>query len=264
LLISTVHRINARAEVRVTRQLIKEFTRVTGKENLLVRGAEATVNAGDQLVRDTVFPVAPQAVLADLAAEFKSSGPTYQRTVKATLRASYTNHYRSGLIKLLDVLEFRSNNTTHRPVLDALELISRHATAGNLRYYPLHEQIPTHRGLAGDWEPLLYRTDGDGRQRVVRMIYEVCTFQALREQLRCKEIWVAGADRWRNPAQDLPTDFEDRRAPSTTRRCAGPRIQANSSTGCGRRCALSSTPYIPRYRPATGSRSATGAPGRSS
>jgi hypothetical protein len=46
---------------------------------------------------------------------------------------------------------------------------------------------------------------------VVRIVYEVCTFQALREQLRCKEIWVAGADRWRNPAQDLPTDFEDRR-----------------------------------------------------
>ena len=43
------------------------------------------------------------------------------------------------------------------------------------------------------------------------MVYEVCTFQALREQLRCKEIWVVGADRWRNPAEDLPTDFEERR-----------------------------------------------------
>jgi hypothetical protein len=121
LLISTVHRINARAEVKVTRELIKEFQRVTGKENLLFLLAEATVDAGDRLVREVVFPVAPQPVLRELVAEFKASGPTYQRTVKATLRASYTNHYRVGLIKLLDVLEFRSNNTTHRPVLDALE-----------------------------------------------------------------------------------------------------------------------------------------------
>jgi hypothetical protein len=30
-----VHRINARAEVRVTNELVKEFKRVTGKENLL-------------------------------------------------------------------------------------------------------------------------------------------------------------------------------------------------------------------------------------
>ncbi|MFI6457009.1 hypothetical protein ACIBF6_36295 [Streptosporangium amethystogenes] len=37
------------------------------------------------------------------------------------------------------------------------------------------------------------------------MVYEVVTFQTLREQLRCKEIWVVGADRWRNP------DFESRR-----------------------------------------------------
>jgi hypothetical protein len=126
LLISTVYRINVRAEVRVTKELIKEFKRVTGKENLLFRVAGATVNAGDQLVGDTVFPVASQAVLADLVAGFKSSGPTYQRTVKG----SSINHYRTGLIKLLDVLEFRSNDTIHRPVLDALRLITRTPVRG--------------------------------------------------------------------------------------------------------------------------------------
>jgi TnpA family transposase len=35
---------------------------------------------------------------------------------------------------------------------------------------------------------------------------------ALRERIRCKEIWVAGADRYRNPDEDLPRDFEKRRA----------------------------------------------------
>src|SRR6266568_3577748 len=147
---------------------------------------------GDRLVREVVFPVAPQPVLRELVAEFKASGPTYQRTVKATLRASYTNHYRVGLIKLLDVLEFRSNNTKHRPVLDALELIRRYANAGNLRYYPAGEHIPVHRGLSGDWDALVHTTDTRGRRRAVRMVYEICTFQALREQLRCKEIWVVG------------------------------------------------------------------------
>lgn len=34
----------------------------------------------------------------------------------------------------------------------------------------------------------------------------------LREQLRCKEIWVVGADRYRNPDEDVPADFESRRA----------------------------------------------------
>jgi hypothetical protein len=109
------------------------------------------------------------------------------------------------------VLEVRSNNTTHRPVLDALDLVARHASGGNLHYYPVGEHIPVHRGLGADWDALVHKTDTRGRRRVVRMVYEVCTFQALRDQLRCKEIWVVGANRWRNPADDLPTDFEDRR-----------------------------------------------------
>ncbi|GAA1579887.1 hypothetical protein GCM10009789_37080 [Kribbella sancticallisti] len=95
-------------------------------------------------------------------------------------------------------------------MLDALELVARHADA-RLTYYPVGEHAPEHRGLVGDWEALVYRADERGRQRVVRSASEVCAFQALRDRLRCKEIWVEGADRWRNPDRDLPADFEERR-----------------------------------------------------
>jgi hypothetical protein len=78
-------------------------------------------------------------------------------------------------------------------------------------YYPSGESIPRHAGLQGDWGELAYTPDKRGRERVVRMIYEIATWEALRDQLRCKEIWVLGADRWRNPDEDLPQDFEQRR-----------------------------------------------------
>ena len=55
-------------------------------------------------------------------------------------------------------------------------------------------------------------TDSRGRKRVVRTVYEACVFQALRDRLRCKEIWVVGAHEWRNPDEDLPADFEANRA----------------------------------------------------
>jgi len=42
--------------------------------------------------------------------------------------------------------------------------------------------------------------------------YEVCTIRALREQLRCREIWVLGSRRYRNPEEDLPQDFEEKKA----------------------------------------------------
>lgn len=213
LVIATVHRIGARAQKKVTEELINAFKRVTGKEHILFRVTEAVLAKPDGTVREVVYPAVDggEQTLRDLLHEFRTNGPTYRRTVAITLKASYTNHYRRGLIRLLGVLEFSSSNATHRPVIEALEVIARHAGTAGTTYYPLGASIPAHRGLAGDFHELVYRTDARGRARVVRTAYEVATFQALREALRCKEIWVAGAQRWRNPDEDLPADFEARR-----------------------------------------------------
>ena len=213
LLIATVHRIGARAERKVTEELINAFRRVTGKENILFAIAEASLARPGDAVREVVFPAVRggEQTLRELVHEYKTRGPVYRRTVQTTLKASYTNHYRKGLIDLLGVLEFRSTNTAHQPVIEALKLIARYAKAGNLTYYPSGEVVPEHRGTTGEWADLVRRTDKQGRRRVVRMVYEVATFQALRDQLRCKEIWVPGAGRWRDPDEDLPKDFEARR-----------------------------------------------------
>ena len=34
---------------------------------------------------------------------------------------------------------------------------------------------------------------------------------ALRDAIRRREVWVAGAGRWRDPEADLPADFEEHR-----------------------------------------------------
>jgi hypothetical protein len=80
-----------------------------------------------------------------------------------------------------------------------------------MTYYPPGEEVPTHKGLLGEWTQLVFTDTGKGGRRVVRSVCEICTFQALRDRLRCKEIWVVGADKWRNPDEDLPADFEVRR-----------------------------------------------------
>jgi TnpA family transposase len=213
LLIATVHGIGARAERKVTGELLNAFGKVWGKENILVQIAEASLAQPEEPVRQVVFPAVRggEQTLQELVHEYRTTGPLYRRTVQTTLRASYTNHYRRGLTELLEVLEFRSNNPTHQPVVEALELVRRYAKAGNTSYYPLGEPVPGHLGTVGQWAELVFKTDASGRSRVVRTVYEVATFQALREQLRCKEVWVVGAGRWRNPDEDLPKDFEARR-----------------------------------------------------
>jgi hypothetical protein len=118
-----VHRIGARAERKVTQELVSEFRKVAGKETLLFRLAEAAIARPDDTVRAVVYPVAGKKTLRDLVAEYKSSGLAYRRTVQTTLRASCTNHYRRGLINLLEVPEFRTASSACQPVIEALALI---------------------------------------------------------------------------------------------------------------------------------------------
>ena len=212
LLISTIHRINACAEQKVVAEFVKDFRRVRGKDTMLRKIAEASLKTPDDSVREVIYPVVGgEATLTDLVNEYRATGTEYQRQKRKVFKASYTNHYRRGLIRLLGVLQFRSNNAAHQPVIDALALIVRYADHGGT-YYPLGEHVVLDGAVNADWTELLTKTDSRGRTRVVRGVYEACVFQALRERLRCKEIWVVGAHEWRNPDEDLPADFEVHRA----------------------------------------------------
>jgi hypothetical protein len=57
LLISTVHRIRAKADKKVTNELIGEFKRIVNKETLLFKVAEASVSHPDDLVKEVVSPL---------------------------------------------------------------------------------------------------------------------------------------------------------------------------------------------------------------
>jgi TnpA family transposase len=210
LLIETIHRIGARAERKVERELLDDLKRVTGKQNLLFELADATLAQPDGVVRDVVFPVVGEQTLRDLVKEWKATGPTYRVTLRTVIRNSYRGHYRRMVPKLLAALEFHSNNDRHRPVMRALELVKRFADT-KVHTFPSDEEVPLDGVMRGLWRDAVMEKDAAGRDRVNRVTYEIATLEALREQLRCKEIWVVGANRYRNPDEDLPPDFDENR-----------------------------------------------------
>ena len=212
LLIETIHRIGAHAERKVERELLDDLKRVSGKQNILFELADASLAQPDGVVREVVFPVAGEQTLRDLVKEWKATGPAYRTTLRTVVRNSYSGHYRRMTPKVLQALEFRSNNEGHRPVILAIELLRRHADSKE-RVFPADEDVPFDGIVNGLWRDAVTETDAQGRKRVNRITYEICVLQALRAQLRCKEIWVVGANRYRNPDEDLPADFETERAP---------------------------------------------------
>ncbi|MGP3690966.1 hypothetical protein ACTVZO_40915 [Streptomyces sp. IBSNAI002] len=92
--------------------------------------------------------------------------------------SSDTNDYRSGLMQLLGVLDFRSCNDRRKPVMEALKLTS---DPGHL---PAARR--DHRAGGGGVHGLDVVRDlhpGKGPTRVMRTVYGACVFQALRERL---------------------------------------------------------------------------------
>ncbi|MHB8210021.1 MAG: Tn3 family transposase [Acidithiobacillus sp.] len=211
LLIETIHQIGARAERKVERELLDDLKRVTGKQNLLFELADATLAKPDGVVRDVVFPVVGEQTLRDLVKEWKATGPTYRVTLRTVIRNSYQGHYRRMVPTLLAALEFRSNNDRHRPVMQALDLVKRFADT-KVHTFPAEEDVPLDGVVRGLWRDAVMEKDAAGRDRINRVTYEIAALEALRERLRCKEIWVVGANRYRNPDDDLPADFDENRA----------------------------------------------------
>ncbi len=208
LLIGLVHKIGARAERRVERELTADLKRVRGKEGILFRLAEVAVDHPDETVRRALYPVVGEKTLQELVREAKANEAAFQARVRTVLRSSYSGHYRRGLPPLLAVLGFRCNNTAYRPVTDALTLLSRYAAVdGKARFYDTGEQVPLDGVVPKAWRAAVV----DGTGRVERIPYELCVLVALRDALRRREVYVAGANRWRNPEDDLPGDFETAR-----------------------------------------------------
>ena len=165
-------------------------------------------------------------------------------------RASYSHHYRRIVPALLEVLSFQCNNDRHRPVMDALALLDKYRDR-KATVFPANEKVPLDGVVRTDWQELVLDDKHGGG--INRISYEWCVLTTLREKVRCKELWVKGAHRFRNPDEDLPQDFDLRRdeyyAALEQPRDAGVRGELAQQDGGGaRRLERQSCPPIPRSR----------------
>ena len=210
LLIRIVHRIGVRAEKKIVKELLGDIQRIHGKTTLLFKMAEVALSNPDGTIKDVLYPIVSEKTLEALVQEYRSQGPAYRQHVHTLIRSSYSHHYRRMLPLILQALQFRSNNRAHQPVIDALAWLQAHRD--DRCQFVACEDVPIDGVIGAQMQDLLLEEGPDGPQRINRINYEIAVLQALREQLRCKEVWVEGAERYRNPDDDLPADFERRRA----------------------------------------------------
>ncbi|MBF0235101.1 MAG: Tn3 family transposase [Desulfamplus sp.] len=208
LLVETVHKMSKKAECKVADGMGEGIHKASSKMIKLYEIAKASIEKPKGVVAEVVFPAASEQWLLSFIQEVES-GSAYKGKVKATLQSSYRSHYRQMLPYLLNNLEFRSTNSIHQPVMKALNVLR-----SNLEYkgvtYPVSLNLPLKGVVAPAWMPLVLEDEGIP-PKINRIAYEICVLKSLRERLRYREIWVVGGRRYRNPEEDLPQDFEERR-----------------------------------------------------
>ena len=212
LLIQLIHRIRNRAEKYVGNELITDAKKkIRGKPEILYRMSKSSVEYPKGAVDEVIFPAVGEKTLWDIVKEYETRGD-YNKCVYGKMRLSYSHHYRRMLSPILNAIDFRSNNSEYQPVIEALRVMREYADSRSV-YYPCDADVPI-EGVMKDssWRDFVSTgKDDEVSGRINRTNYEIAVLTALRDRLRCKEIWVEGADRYRNPDEDLPMDFEEKR-----------------------------------------------------
>lgn len=173
--------------------------------------AENSLRYPDGTVREVIYPVAKEETLKDLVRELKKSDNTFKGKVFSVIKSSYSRHYRKMMPKILEMLDFRSNNDVHRPVIEALEIVQQFMDS-KTKFLELDGAIPVNEIIKSGMKNPMIQKDKYGNRLIQKVEYEICVLQALREKLRCKEVWIVGADKYRNPEEDLPQDFDAKRS----------------------------------------------------
>jgi TnpA family transposase len=249
LLCDLIHKIGSRAEKYATRELIRQWRTVHGKTALLYRVAEASVANPEGQVKEVIYPIVGEERLKDLVQEYKLTSGEFAQQVHARMRETYRYHYRRFLPELLAVLEFHSNQATCQPLLEAVQLLRRYSYHDSKEaYYPPQETVPLEGVIPSRWQASLYQLNSSSAplkaeteknaeteaaqpevapgenslaaqeteaesstSRIERVEYELRVLEVLRTKLRTKEVWVKGAGRYRDPDEDLPPDFAERK-----------------------------------------------------
>lgn len=211
LFILLVHRLESRSRRQISSEIVATAQENKNHDQLLYQIAVAALAQPEGTVQEVIYPVANEAQLETVVEHLGEGGKSFKERLHAKMRRSYTHYYRRLLPLILKALEFRSDSLSLKPLLAAIELLKASAERPSAEPYSTEIDVPMDGVLSAEWQDSVMVTGKQGEPEIDRASYELGVLRTVREKLRCKELWVVGAKRYRNPDDDLPQDFEDKR-----------------------------------------------------
>lgn len=211
LFILLVHRLENRSRKRAASEIIATAEESENHDQMLYQIAVAALSDPEGTVQEVIYPVANATQLETVVETLGEGGKSFKERLHAKMRRSYTRYYRRLLPLILKALEFRSDSLNLQPLLAAIKLLKASAEISSTKPYPAETDVPMEGVLSAEWQESVMVAGKGGEPEIDRASYELGVLRTVREKLRCKELWVEGAKRYRNPDDDLPQDFEAKR-----------------------------------------------------
>jgi len=215
LFLKSIHKVEVSAGKHIDKKILSGVKKINGKFDILYTLADTNAEHPKGVIEEQVYPKVSQDKLRDLAKELRCKGKWYQTQVHVKMRSLYSHAHRKELLMLLDTFDFHSNNQEGKILLQAIEFIKQHRDAID-KYYPDSQLVPIDGVIYDDWRPSVIeqqQSDNpkENKYKVEQMNYEMAVLELLHKQLTCKTIWVEGGYHYRNPDEDMPKDWENKR-----------------------------------------------------
>ena len=211
LFILLVHRLERRSRRRTSSEIVAAAQDTQAHDQLLYQVAMAALSHPEGMVKDVIYPIANEAQLSRVVNSLGKGTISFKERLRTKMRRAYTHYYRRLLPLILNALTFRCDSVNGQPLLEAIELLKVSAERPSKESYPADKEVPMDGVLSSEWQSAVMVAGKEGEPEIDRPSYELGVLRTVREKLCCKELWVAGAKRYRNPDDDLPKDFTAKR-----------------------------------------------------
>lgn len=204
-LIHYIHKIK-KTEKKKKQALQYEISQQLDQFRLLYKMAEINRDNPKSVIEKVVYPAVPKATI-DKIIRTKEYARKRRDEIREIIINTYSTNYRSILFNILDCLELHSDNPL---IIKALGILKQYRHSKS-KHYPIDEDIPIEGLISKQASKSVLERDADDNKRILRKPYECAVFSVLRLKLKHKEVWINGAYKYRNPANDLPKDFDENR-----------------------------------------------------
>ncbi len=203
-----IKRMRSSSEKYVDSYIVKEVKRVDGKFDILEKLAFISVNNPKSTIEDKIYPEVSKEKLEAIITDLQQRGKWYQQCVQNKIHSKYAYGSRTTLLPILKIFQLKEDHFSYQPILKAIEFINKHWNESDSEYYetkpPIETIIPT------NWYSMVVQVNKDVI-RINKYNYELAVLEELKRFLNFKAIWIKRSYRYRNPEEDIPKDFQQKR-----------------------------------------------------